>query len=320
MADSARVFDRDTTATMATAGVDLEDKVVVITGASTGLGAETARALAACGATVTLAVRDDIRGGEVAEEIRAATGNSRVDVGVMELSQPESVREFAKGYLTRQSHLHILVNNAGVMACPLDRTAEGWEMQFATNHLGHFLLTCLLAPALCAGAPSRIVNLSSAGHRFSPVVFDDIHFERRDYDKWSAYGQSKTANILFSRELNRRLLDRGVTANAVHPGGIMTKLGRHLQQSGIEELMSRQPSGGIEWKSVESGAATSVWAATAHELEGRGGLYLEDCAIGVPKSSENDTTGHEPWAVDDDAAARLWKMSEAMLGEEFDLG
>jgi NAD(P)-dependent dehydrogenase (short-subunit alcohol dehydrogenase family) len=313
-----RQFGSDSTTAEVTEGIDLTGRVAVVTGASTGLGAETARALAAKGAQVTLAVRNVDKGEEVAAEIRSSTGNPKVDVGEIELSVPASVRAFAKNYLAGHPKLNLLVNNAGIMGCPLERTTEGWELQFATNHLGHFLLTGLLVPALRAGAPSRVVNLSSAGHRFSPVIFDDIHFERREYDKWASYGQAKTANILFSSELNRRLSEAGVTANAVHPGGIMTELGRHLQQTDIEELMSRAPSGGIQWKSVESGAATSVWAATAPELEGRGGLYLEDCGVGVPRASEDSSIGYQAHAFDAEAATRLWSISEELLGESFD--
>ena len=210
------------------------------------------------------------------------------------------------------------------MACPLTRTAEGWEMQFATNHLGHFLLTNLLAPALKAGAPGRIVNLSSAGHRFSDVHFDDIHFNSRDYEKWSSYGQSKTANVLFSVELTRRLAPYGITANAVHPGGIQTELGRHLTQADIDALLARVStpgsSGGIKFKTIPAGAATSVWAATSPELDGRGGLYLEDCHIGELKTDPTASSGYFAYATDPASATRLWAVSEETLGEKFDLG
>jgi NAD(P)-dependent dehydrogenase (short-subunit alcohol dehydrogenase family) len=316
----ARSFGHDSTTSQVSEGIDLSERVAIVTGASTGLGAETARTLAEKGASVTLAVRNTAKGEEVAESIRSSTGNPNVDVGEIELSVPDSVRAFAKRYLAEHPALNLLINNAGIMACPLQRTAEGWEMQFATNHIGHFLLTCLLTPALRAGAPARVVNLSSGGHRFATVGLDDLHFERREYDKWAAYGQAKTANIWFSSELTRRLAGAGVTANAVHPGGIMTELGRHLEQADIEELMSRAPAGGFQWKTVESGAATSVWAATAPELEGRGGLYLEDCQISVPRTGEEgESTGYESWAFDEQGAARLWEASEQLVGEKFDL-
>ena len=173
-------------------------------------------------------------------------------------------------------------------------------------------------PALRKGAPARIVNLSSAGHRFGPVVFDDIHYERREYDKWEAYGQAKTANILFSCGLEQRFGAEGIHAYGVHPGGIMTELGRHLQESDIQELMSRRPGGKpMLWKSIEAGAATSCWAATAKELEGRGGLYLEDCREGISRTSEDQEDGFESYATDPDAAEKLWTVSEQTLGYEF---
>jgi len=313
-------FGKATTTTEVLAGISLAGKTAIVTGASGGLGAETARALAEKGAAVTLAVRDVAKGEGVADSIRATTGNRDIDLAPLDLTSPASVRAFAKGWLASHGELQLLVNNAGIMACPLARTGEGWELQFATNHLGHFLLTALLAPALRAGAPARVVNLSSAGHRFGPVDFEDIHFERRAYDKWVAYGQSKTANVLFTQELDRRLQTSDVRSYAVHPGVIMTELARHLTPDDIKELMERTPGdGGLEFKQVEAGAATSVYAATAPELEGRGGLYLEDCQIGEVKASETETSGYAPHAFDAEAAARLWQVSEEHLGERFDL-
>jgi NAD(P)-dependent dehydrogenase (short-subunit alcohol dehydrogenase family) len=316
--DAHRRFGRDSTTADVLAGIALGGRVVLVTGASGGLGAEAARALAEKGATVTLAVRDVDKGREVAESIRAAHAGADVDVMALDLTSPVSIRRFAAEFLARRPKLHVLVNNAGVMACPLARTAEGWELQFATNHLGHFLLTGLLLPALRAGAPARVVSVSSRGHRFSPVVFDDIHFERRPYDKWQAYGQSKTANILFAVELDRRLVGAGVRATALHPGAILTELARHLSQDDIAELMARTPGGqGLQWKTVPAGAATTVWAATAPELADRGGLYLEDCQIAAPTEGEGQLTGYERYAVDPIAARRLWSVSEGMVGETF---
>ena len=206
------------------------------------------------------------------------------------------------------------------MACPLERTAEGWEMQFATNHIGHFLFTCLLAPILRAAAPARIVNVSSAGHRFSGIVFDDdIHYENRPYDKWEAYGQSKTANVLFSVELDRRLGADGAHAYAIHPGMIMTELARHMSEDDLTELRRRRPAAAkLEFKSIPAGAATSVYAATAPELEGRGGLYLEDCHVAGQKAPGSEI-GVSDYALDPEAARRLWTVSEEALGESFDL-
>jgi NAD(P)-dependent dehydrogenase (short-subunit alcohol dehydrogenase family) len=315
----ARAFDKHSTASEVVAGLDLSRMHALVTGASGGLGAETARALAERGARVTLTARDLPKGREVAESIRKSTGNDRIEVMALALDDPRSVREFASAFLAKKAPLTALINNAGVMACPLARTPQGYEMQFATNHLGHFLLTCLLAPALTQGAPSRVVSVSSRGHRFSPVVFEDIHFERRAYDKWSSYGQSKTANVLFAVELDRRLRAAGVRANGLHPGAIVTELGRHLTPEDIQQLQARSPGGRMEWKTVPSGAATSTWAATAPELEGRGGLYLEDCHVAALRTSPEDEGGVEAWALDAAAAEKLWRVSEEMIGEKFNL-
>jgi NAD(P)-dependent dehydrogenase (short-subunit alcohol dehydrogenase family) len=316
---SDRRFGKDTSAEEVSEGIDLTGKRALVTGASGGLGAETARVLALRGAAVTITSRDAQKGEAVVSEIRRITGNDAIDVMSLELLDPDAVRTFARDYLVRHSELQILVNNAGVMACPLARTSEGYEMQLATNHLGHFLLTCLLAPALRAGAPARVVNVSSRGHRFAPVDFEDPHFERRPYDKWESYGQSKTANVLFSVGLDARLAEHGVRAFALHPGAIMTELGRHLSPEDIAELQARVPGGkGMEWKTVPCGAATSVWAATAPELDGRGGLYLEDCGIAGPRTSAEAEVGYEPYAVDAEAAERLWKLSEELVHEHFD--
>jgi NAD(P)-dependent dehydrogenase (short-subunit alcohol dehydrogenase family) len=313
-------FGADTTAGEVVAGIDLTGKTAIVTGASGGLGAETARALAQQGAHVTVAARNREKAEQVAGAIREATGNRHVDVLDLELASLESVRRAAAAYSATHSALSILVNNAGVMACPLGRTADGNELQFGTNHLGHFLLTGLLAPLLCAGSPARVVSVSSAGHRFSPIVFDDINYERRPYDKWEAYGQSKTANILFAIELDRRLRASGVRANAVHPGTIVTELGRHLNDDDIKQLSARAPGGkGFKWKTVASGAATATWAATAPELEDCGGHYMEDCHVAGPRQSADQMGGYELYAIEPEAAAKLWEVSERMVGQTFAL-
>jgi NAD(P)-dependent dehydrogenase (short-subunit alcohol dehydrogenase family) len=295
-------------------GVDLRGKVAIVTGASTGIGLETARALADAGAHVVLAARDVAKTDAAAETIRESVPDAVVEVGLLDLTSLDSVRAFAAGFLAGHDELHLLVNNAGVMYTPLGRTAEGFELQFGTNHVGHFLLTCLLVPALVAGAPSRVVNLSSGGHVGSDIVWDDPNYERRDYDKFAAYGQSKTANILFSVELDRRLAPRGVHAYAVHPGMISTELGRYMTRDDVKELMARAkrgPSGGMPpRKRVALGAATTVWAATAPELEDQGGTYLADCQV-------NDQ--HAPWARDPESARRLWALSEELVEEQFPL-
>jgi NAD(P)-dependent dehydrogenase (short-subunit alcohol dehydrogenase family) len=286
--------------------------VAIVTGASTGLGLETARALAAAGAAVTLAVRDAARGEAALAHIRTTTPDAVVECGLLDLTSLSSVRDFAGWFTSRHHGLDILVNNAGVMATPFERTADGFELQFGTNHLGHFLLTNLLTPLLVAAAPSRIVNLTSGGHRSSDILWDDPNYERREYDKFEAYGQSKTANILFTVELDRRLSARGVRSFAVHPGMIATELGRHMTRDDFKALSARaksSPSGGLPArKSVEAGAATSVWAATASELDDRGGVYCEDCSI-----SEQ----HAPWALDGASARRLWSLSESLVAQQF---
>lgn len=314
----SRTFGATSTTDDVLDGIDLSGKVAIVTGASGGLGEETARALASKGAAVTIAARDLTRARAAADKIIDSTGNSNVDVGELELDKPASVRAFAERWLTSHKQLNLLINNAGVMACPLTRTAEGWEMQFATNHLGHFLLTCLLSPALIAGAPARVVNLSSGGHNFAPVDFDDIHFNQREYNKFASYGQSKTANILFSIELDRRLKDRGVRANAVHPGVIMTDLGRHMSDEDIEAIIGDRRDT-LVFKEIPAGAATSVWAATAPELEGIGGQYALDCHLVDPSNTGPGTDAWASWAQGEALSKRLWQMSEEMLGQTFDI-
>jgi NAD(P)-dependent dehydrogenase (short-subunit alcohol dehydrogenase family) len=320
MSESARAgFGHDTTTAEVLEGIDLNGKLALVTGGSGGLGAETARALASKGARVVITARNLAKGEEVARGIRASTGNDGIEVEELELGSLASIRAFAGRLLARHEALQILVNNAGVMACPFGKTSDGFELQFGTNHLGHFLMTGLIAPALLRGAPARVVSVSSRGHHMSPVVFDDIHFERRPYDKWSAYGQSKTANILLAVELERRLGSRGVHANAVHPGAIPTDLARHMVQEDFELMRKRQPGGQMRMKSVEAGAATAVYAATAPELEGRGGLYLEDCGVAEVNDVENAADGVRSYAIDAAAAERLWATSEEMVGQSFPL-
>jgi NAD(P)-dependent dehydrogenase (short-subunit alcohol dehydrogenase family) len=303
-----REFGPTSTTDDVLAGVDLSDKNAIVTGASGGLGAETARALASRGCAVTLAARDVHKASSVAGSIRTAHPDAAVEVRVMELAEPESVRRFGGEWSADHDALQILVLNAGVMACPLTRTAEGFELHFATNHLGHFRLTMGLLDALEAGAPARVVSVSSGGHALSPVVFDDINYEQRDYDPWSAYGQSKTANVLFAVELDWRYRDSGVRAFAVHPGMIATDLSRHLTPESIAQVVAMADSTGESYKPVGAGAATAVWAATAPELDGIGGIYLANCGVAPP--IEDGSPGYASHAVDRDAARRLWKVSE----------
>ena len=316
MRDASK-FGAETTASEVADGIDLSGKVALVTGGSSGLGQETARVLAERGAHVILTVRNVPKGEAVGEGIRASTGNENVEVEELELGSLKDIRAFAPRFLARHPTLHIMVNNAGVMACPQAKTADGFELQFGSNHLGHFLATCLLVPALRKGAPCRVVSVSSRGHHLSPVVFDHIQFERRPYDKWLAYGQAKTANVLFAVGLDGRLGIRGVHANALHPGGILTELGRHLQTEDFEFLQKRNR--GMKYKSVEAGAATSVLAATAPELEGRGGLYLEDCQIAAVNDEPGALWGVKSYALDPQNAERLWEVSEKLVGERFSL-
>lgn len=301
------IFGSETTAEEAVAGIDLAGKVVVVTGATSGLGAETVRVLAGAGAHVVATARDAGKAAEAAESL-ADEGRS-VEAGVLDLTSTASVRDFAAWLLERHPRIDVLVNNAGVMATPFSRTADGFELQFGTNHLGHFLLTNLLVPALLRGAPARVVTVSSAGHKVSDILWDDPNFDTTDYQPWVAYGQSKTANVLFTVELDRRLADRGVRAYAVHPGSVGTNLGRYLgKEEGAAMLARATSSDAHRAKSIPEGAATQVWAATSPDLAGQGGVYLEDCGI---------SDQHRAYARDPEAAARLWALSEDLLGEKF---
>lgn len=297
-------FSRHSTAQDVVAGIDLDGHRAVVTGAGSGIGVETARALASAGAEVTMAVRDIDAGRRVAADLVQQTGSSNIAVETLDLADLDSVRAFVERW---QGPLHILINNAGVMASPLARTSEGWEAQFATNYLGHFALAVGLHDALRSGAPSRIVALTSSGHFFSPIVFDDIHFQERPYDPWLAYGQSKTACVLFAVEATRRWGPEGITANAVMPGGIRTKLQRHQSGPEWEEIDKN-----YDWKTVEEGAATSVFVATSPLLNGIGGHYFEDCreaAVVDPTVGHEQQKGVAAYALDPQAAARLWEVS-----------
>ncbi|MFF6786565.1 SDR family NAD(P)-dependent oxidoreductase [Streptomyces sp. NPDC012510] len=310
-------FTGRSTASDVIAGIDLTGRRAVVTGAASGIGVETARALAGAGAEVTLAVRDTEAGHRTAAAIRATTGNEGVRVAALDLTDPASVRAFTAAW---QGPLHILVNNAGVMAAPESRTPQGWELQFATNHLGHFALTTQLHGALAGAGGARVVSVSSSGHLFSPVVFDDLHFTERPYDPWLAYGQSKTANVLFAVEAGRRWADDGITANALMPGGIRTNLGRYMDEEQMGLFMTHlqallgegTPLPEMSFKSVEQGAATSVLLATSPLLDGISGRYFEDCDE-APPHQPGTHTGVAPHALDPEAAERLWQVSEQLL-------
>jgi NAD(P)-dependent dehydrogenase (short-subunit alcohol dehydrogenase family) len=303
-------FSRHSTAVDVIAGIDLSGHRAVVTGANSGIGVETARALASAGAQVTLAVRNVEAGRRVAASIQEQTAKADIVVEPLELDDRGSVQAFVKRW---RGPLNILVNNAGVMAEPLRRTEEGWEHQFATNYLGHFGLAVGLRDALSHGAPARIVALTSSGHFFSPVVLDDLHFDRRPYDPWQAYGQSKTAIVLLAVEATRRWAADSITANAVMPGGIRTNLQQY--QSGPEwEAIADN----YDWKTVEEGAATSVFVATSPLLDGIGGRYFEDCneaAIVDPEIGHERQQGVAAYALDPQIAAQLWDLSLQMLNQ-----
>ena len=314
-------FGHDTTTDEVLSGIDLSGKTVLITGGSSGLGAEAARAMAAQGAKVTITARTLEKGQPVADRINEALGDKIIDVITLELGSLKSVRDCAERYLATHDTLDILINNAGIMACPEAKTEDGFELQFGSNHLGHFVLTGMLAPLLIkAGEGSRIVSLSSAAHHMSPVDFDDVQFENRDYHKWVSYGQSKTANALFAVGLDQRLKDKGVRAFSVHPGVIQTDLMRHMDDDDHKMIgaATDPETGGKPPKSVPAGAATSCYAATAPELDGKGGLYLEDCGIAESNNGPDGRWGVKDYALDPAGAERLWEISEQMVGQKFD--
>jgi NAD(P)-dependent dehydrogenase (short-subunit alcohol dehydrogenase family) len=309
-------FGFDSTAAEVLAGIDLRHQRAIVTGAASGIGVETARALAGAGAEVTLAVRDVAAGERVASEISETTGSDRIHVAPLELVDRASIQAFLAGW---KGPLNILVNNAGVMAIPeLRLSPGGHELQFATNHLGHFALALGLHDALAAARGARIVSVSSSGHLLSPVVFDDIHFAFRDYDPWSAYGQSKTANVLFAVGADARWAREGIRANALMPGGIATNLQRHVGGAAyMEQARERFRNAGSKLKTPEQGAATSVLLAASPLLEGIGGRYFEDCneAEIVTRRPPVAIRGLAPYAIDVRNADRLWEISLQMLRE-----
>jgi NAD(P)-dependent dehydrogenase (short-subunit alcohol dehydrogenase family) len=307
-------FGFASTAAEVIAGVDLSGKRAIVTGASSGIGVETARALADAGAAVTLAVRNAESGERVAAEIREGAGNGAVTVGTLDLSDLSSVGAFVAAW---SGPLDILVNNAGVMAIQeLTLSSSGHEMQFATNHLGHFALALGLHDSLAAAGSARIVSVSSGGHLRSPVVFDDIDYAFRDYDPFGAYGQSKTANVLFAVEATRRWAPEGIFVNALMPGGIATPLQRHLPAHYAEQALEAFRAAGTDFKSVEQGAATSVLLAASPLLDGIGGRYFEDCneAVAVNRRGGPGRGGVAPYALDPANAGRLWELSLDLVG------
>jgi NAD(P)-dependent dehydrogenase (short-subunit alcohol dehydrogenase family) len=298
-------FNAESTAMEVIAGIDLSGRRAIVTGGASGIGIETARALASAGAEVTLAVRNTEAGERTAAQISESTGNKQVLVAPLDLADQASVAAFVAAW---DGPLHILINNAGIMASPLMRTPQGWEMQFATNHLGHFALATGLHQALAAAGDARVVSVSSSAHHRSPVVFEDIHFEHRAYEPWLAYGQSKTANVLFAVEATKRWASDGITVNALMPGGIQTNLQRYVSDEELDRLRAAAGGATLKWKTPEQGAATSILVATSPLLAGVGGRYFEDCNE-AETGKLGARTGVAAYALDPDAATRLWQVS-----------
>jgi len=311
-------FGKDTTTDEVLADKDLSGQTVFITGANSGLGQETARAMAAKGAAVIMAGRDQGKLDEAVAAICAEQPDAALETIICDLGSLASIRACGDEARSRFTQIDLLINNAGVMACPLMHTADGFEVQFGTNHLGHFALTAELLPLIEAGNARRIVNLSSRGHHMGSVDLDDPNFTEREYDPWTSYGQSKTANILFTVGLEERFATKDIHAYAVHPGGIQTNLGRHMTEEMVADLMERVTTSdsSFAWKTIPQGAATSCWAATAPELEGKGGVYCEDCHV-AEIDDESSAGGVRSYALDPVAAERLWTLSEQLTGAQY---
>jgi NAD(P)-dependent dehydrogenase (short-subunit alcohol dehydrogenase family) len=308
-------FGARSTAREVIAGHNLSGLNAIVTGGASGIGVETVRALAEAGARVMVATRDRAKGESVAATLRHETGGDKIEFLPLDLASLASVRAFAEEFLALRRDLHLLINNAGIMAAPLSYTSAGFESQFGTNHIGHFALTAGLLPALKAAGKARVVSLSSLGHRRSDVHFEDINFRHRPYDPWMAYGQSKTANILFAVGMTQKYASDGIITNAVHPGGIMTGLQKHVPHEEQVSMGWIDEAGNQNrrFKTVEQGAATSVWAAVASELENAEGQYLEDCSIARPWSDDRPMSGVKPYALDPASAERLWSLSEELI-------
>ena len=303
-------FGPKSTATEVLGTRRLDGVLAIVTGGYAGVGLETTRVLSSAGATVIVPARTP-------DKARAAlAGLERVELEALDLADPKAIDAFAARFLASERALPLLINNAGIMATPLTRDARGFESQLATNHLGHFQLTLRLWPALVRANGARVVALTSAGHRRSGFDFEDPQFERREYDKWVAYGQSKTANALFARELDRRGEAHGVRAFSVHPGAIETDLMRHMPDEEKQAALSRFQH---LLKNVEQGAATSVWCATSPQLAEMGGVYCENADIARETPADSpDVDGVRPWATDPQAAEKLWTLSESWAGLELD--
>ena len=320
-------FGPTTTARATLHGIDLRGKVAIVTGGYSGIGLDTTRALAEAGATVIVPARTPDKARQ------ALSGIPHVEQRRLNLLDPGSIDALASEFLATGQPLHMLINNAGIMAPPLARDSRGYESQFSANHLGHFQLTARLCPALLNAHGARVVSVSSRGHQRAGMDFDDPQFQHRAYDRWEAYGQSKTANVLLAVELDRRGEASRVRAFAVHPGAVLTDLSRHMTDEELQSYgLSRDdkpgfiPAGksvaeGGDFKTLEQGAATSVWCATSPQLAGMGGVYCQDVDVAEilqPDSTSN--VGVRPYAIDPKAAERLWNLSEKLTGVKFDSG
>ena len=319
-----KTFGAESTTDEVLEGISLSGKRVLVTGASAGLGVETARALAAHGADVVGAARDLEKARRATEEVRsvASAEGGSLELIELDLASLASVRACADALIADGQQFDVIIANAGVMACPKSTTEDGFETQFGTNHLGHFVLINRIASLLKPGG--RLVNLSSAGHRFADVDLEDPNFEHTPYDEWQAYGRSKTANILFAVEFDRRHRAEGIRAAAVHPGAIHTELSRHLTPEATEKLVAainetQKAHGGapFSYKSVPQGAATSIWAAAVSPAEQIGGRYCEDCHDADIQDGEGLRGGVRPYALDGERAKALWAKSEEFVGERF---
>ena len=317
-------FDRESTVDEVLDGIDLSGRVFVVTGSSSGLGEESARGLSARGAHVAMAARDPVKNAEAVERIRASVPDADLSVHELDLADLSNVARFGERAAGSLDRVDVLINNAGVMCCGEGRTADEFETQFGTNHLGHFALTLRLMPLLRRSESPRVVTLSSGGHRIADVDLADPNFEATPYDAWVAYGRSKSANAHFAAELARRA-GEPMLSFSVHPGAIVTRLGRHLTPQLTEALMERarasasrqggSSGGGMRFKSVEAGAATQVWAATSPDAAAYNGRYLADCGPTAPGPGEQ---GYEPWIDDAVTAGRLWELSERLVGLSWD--
>lgn len=319
-----KAFGATSTTDEVLAGVDLHGTRVLVTGTSAGLGVETARVLAAHGADVVGAARDLAKAERATAGVREAAqaGGGSFELVALDLASLSSVRACTDRLLADSRRFNLVIANAGVMAPPFGRTADGFETQFGTNHLGHFVLVNRIASLI--GDGGRLVNLSSAGHRFADVDLDDTNFEQTAYDPWVAYGRSKTANSLFAVAFDRRHRARGVRATAVHPGGIHTELGRHMSSGEMEALIASidaaHAAAGLPpfaLKSIPQGAATTVWAACVADAEAIGGRYCEDCHVAEVQDGEGIRGGVRPYALDVERAEALWRKSEELVGEAF---